>query len=107
MIAWPGAIILFLIGCPTVIWLAVFFASFGNAVHRFSHTPKSKLNPFIKLVQKTGLFISFEHHNVHHFDEHGPIRKENTTGRYCPMTNWLNPLLDKSGFFRLLERIFN
>lgn len=96
---------LFLLGCPTVIWLAIFFASFGNLVHRFAHMPKKKVHPLIRMVQWTGLFITFDHHHVHHFDENGVIKKEDTAVRYCPMTNWLNPILDKLKVFWFLGRI--
>jgi ubiquitin-conjugating enzyme E2 variant len=101
----PLSIILFAVGCPLVIWLAVFFASFANIIHRWAHIPLRSTNLVIKSMQATGLFISFEHHLRHHFNSHGLVRKEDTTGKYCPMTNWLNPILDGVGFFYLLERL--
>lgn len=101
-IAWPASAILFALGCPTVVWLAFFFAGFGNAVHRLSHAPKSKRNRLVKFLQWTGIFISFDHHHKHHFDAKGLVEKENTTVRYCPMTNWLNPILDGVRFFDFL-----
>lgn len=102
-VAWPLALGLFLIGCPTVIWLAVFFASFANLVHRFSHMPKRKIPRVVRFLQWTRLFISVDHHAKHHFDENGVIEKQNTTIRYCPMTGILNPVLDRLRFFHLLE----
>lgn len=92
------------LGAPQVLWLAVFFASFANIVHRLAHEPKLKLHPAVRWMQDTGLFISYDHHWVHHADADGLIEKQNTTVRYCPMTNWLNPILDRIGFWRLLER---
>lgn len=103
----PVAGCLFLLGCPTVIWLALFFASFANLVHRFAHLPKAKVPPLVKAVQWTGLFITFDHHHVHHFDKNGTIKKEVTTVRFCPMTNWLNPILDKVGLFMFIARMLN
>lgn len=103
--AWPVALVLFLVGAPMLIWLVVFFGSFANLIHRFSHLPKGKLNWFLRFMQRTGLFISVDHHKEHHFDKNGVVRKENTTGKYCPMTNWLNPWLDLIGFFSALERL--
>jgi hypothetical protein len=101
--AWPLALVLLLAGAPNVITLAVFFASFGNAVHRYAHMPKAKVPRLIRLFQRTGFFISFDHHTRHHFDENGRIEKEDTTIRYCPMSNWVNPILDKVRFFYFLE----
>lgn len=106
LIAWPLAAILFILGIPTIIWLGVFFASFANFVHRLAHQPPGRVNRLVRFLQKTGLFISAEHHLRHHFNSKGLIAKENTTIHYCPMTNWLNPALDKIRFFYFLERIF-
>jgi hypothetical protein len=106
LIAWPLAALLFLLGAPTVIWLALFFVAFGNLIHRFAHQPRGRVGTVVRLLQKTGLFISTEHHLRHHFNSKGLIAKEKTTIHYCPMTNWLNPILDKVGFFAFLERLF-
>jgi hypothetical protein len=98
----PLAIALFLIGAPVVLWLAVFFLSFSNLIHRFSHT--RKVNGFIKIGQGIGIFASFGHHFQHHFDKDGVIRKDDSTIRYCVMTDWVNPILDRIGFFDRLEK---
>lgn len=103
VIAWPLSLFCYMMSFPTVIWLAVFFASFGNLVHRFAHTPPRKLNSIVRFFQKTGLLLSFGHHFAHHFDSDGVIEKKNSQIRFCVMTNWLNPLLDKIRFFRFLE----
>lgn len=102
----PLALILFLVGAPKVVCLAAFFASFANLVHRFAHLPPARLNAPIKLLQAVGLFPTFKHHWVHHADANGLIEKQNTTGRYCPLTCWLNPILDRSGFWRVMDRLF-
>lgn len=106
IIAWPVSLVLLLSGYPLVIWLAVFFASFGNMIHRFAHLPHARVPRVVKVLQWTGFFISFKHHHDHHFLKHKLLKKEKTTKRYCPMTNWLNPILDGVGFFRLLEKVF-
>lgn len=100
---WPLGIVLIAAGCPPVVYLTVFFASIANIIHRFAHTPKAQLSMPVRLIQTTGLFISFDHHAKHHYDANGVIKKENTTIRYCPMTNWLNPILDALHFFQFLE----
>ncbi len=102
---WPTAAVLFWLGAPPLIYLAIFFGSFANLIHRFSHMPKGKLNRFLRFMQWTGLFISIEHHREHHFDRNGVIRKEDTTVRYCPMTDWVNPILDRIRFWSALEFI--
>lgn len=103
--AWPLAAVCFIIGFPMIVWLTILFASFGNLVHRFAHMPKGRVPRPIRWLQRTGLFISFDHHHMHHFDDEGVIEKENSKIRFCPMTNWVNPVLDYVRFFRFLERI--
>lgn len=99
----PLSLLLFLLGTPTVLWLALFFGTFANLVHRFAHTPQGRLPKWIRFMQWTGLFISIRHHAKHHFGPKGLVIKENSTRHFCPMTSWLNPWLDCLRFFRFLE----
>lgn len=99
----PVAIILWFIGAPLWLWLACFFSGFGNLVHRWSHTPKKQLNSFIRFMQYTGLFISHEHHDSHHRSMAKLIPKHLSGYRFCPMTNWVNPVLDYIDFWKKLE----
>lgn len=101
----PLAMALYYLGAHHVFWLAAFFGTFANLIHRLSHTPPNKLPIFIQFLQFTGLFISFEHHHKHHYSMNGIVKKEDASIRYCPMTNWLNPILDYIGFFPGLERL--
>lgn len=109
-----AALILFLVGAPLIVWLSIFFSSFGNLVHRFAHVPRNKVPVVIQWLQMAGLFISAKHHSVHHREvtissRQKPIisliRKENSNTRFCPMTNWMNPVLDFIKFFPFLEYV--
>jgi hypothetical protein len=108
--AWPLSVGLYFLGVYPVICLAVFFTGFANLIHRFAHTPEAELPRIVLLLQKTGLFLSSKHHHTHHYGPHGLIRKEETTGCYCAMTNWVNPIVDKIGLFtflnKLIQRLF-
>lgn len=106
-IAWPIAAILCLVGLPIWLWLTFVFAAFGNLIHRFSHEPKRKLGWFVRAMQLCGIFISHEHHFKHHYWDNGTRvdPKWNASRAYCPMTNWLNPILDRLGFWWGLERL--
>ena len=103
----PVASFLFFFGAPNIICLTILFATFGNLVHRYAHVSNEKIPFVIKFLQRTGIFISTDHHFAHHFDDEGLISKENTTIRFCPMTNWMNPILDFIKFFTILEGILN
>lgn len=101
--SWAVSVLLFLVGVHPIIWLAFFFVGFGNLIHRLSHTPPGKLNKLIRVLQRTGFFISNSHHSGHHFKRGEVVSREMASQRYCVMTSWLNPILDRIGFFRLLE----
>lgn len=101
------SIALWTIGAPLWLWLGVGMTSVANLVHRFAHTPDFRLWSVVRFLQRTGFFISHQHHREHHFSKQGLVRKEDTTGRYCPMTNWLNPALDRIRFWYWLERLLN
>jgi len=82
-------------------WQLVVFAAFGGAnqqVHRFAHGNRLRLPGFIKWFQKIGLIQNARHHWIHHTAPH--------TTNYCVLTPWMNPVLNATGFWRVLERIF-
>jgi len=103
IIAWPLCMILIMIGAPKIIWMTIFFASFGNVVHRWAHTSTPKLNPIIKGMQFSGVFITGTHHLKHHYDQNGLVMRQNTRHKYCAMTNYMNPILDGLKIFVILE----
>lgn len=81
--------------CGAPLWLLLTFAfvSQANEVHAWAHQRvKSR---FIRGLQEFGLLQSPRHHGVHH--------KAPFDCRYCVMTDWLNPVLDRIGFWLLLE----
>lgn len=106
LFAWPTAATALILSAPMWLWLGLAFTAFGNLVHRFSHEAARKTPRWIAVMQKTGLFISHEHHAQHHyFDGVRVDPKWHANRAYCPMTNWLNPTLDYIGFWAKLERI--
>jgi Lipid desaturase domain len=81
-------IVLFLISL-TLLW--------GTSLHNIGHR-KAK-SPVIKVAQKLRLFITPAYHHVHHSGDQ--------TTRYCTVNGWANPLLDRIGFWRGLERLIS
>jgi hypothetical protein len=51
----------------------------------------------VRGLQKAGLILSPEHHAIHHAS---PQDKA-----YCITVGWMNPILDKVGFFRACEAV--
>lgn len=100
---WPLAALLWWLGCPVIVWLAVFFATFGNLVHRWSHVPPRDLPRWIRGMQEFGLFMSREHHDLHHRSMKRLIPKHLAGCKFCGMTDWLNPTLDAIRFWGGME----
>ena len=71
----------------------VLLASQSNQVHKWAHCA----NPprAIRALQRCGILQSAAHHAEHH--------KRPYASRFCTTTNFLNPLLDATRFWRGLE----
>lgn len=64
-----------------------------NIFHKWAHAEKTSW--FIARLQKSGLLLSPAHHDLHHTR---PFESN-----YCITNGWLNPLLEKTRFFRRIE----
>lgn len=82
---------------PTLI-LTTCILSQINEIHAMAHRKKSENWKIVSFCQRFGLLQSGKHHNLHHSS---PFEV-----RYCILTNYLNPILDKIKIFRFLEWIF-
>lgn len=80
-------------------WQVVVFAVIGGLnqqAHRFAHTPMLRLPRIVLLLRRMHLLQDARHHWCHHRPPHRT--------HFCVMTPWLNPVLDRIGFWRALER---
>ena len=73
------------------------FGAMNQQVHRFAHARRSDLPRAVVLLQNLKVFQDARHHWVHH-------RKPNNR-YFCVMSPLMNPLLEKIGFWFLLERL--
>ena len=83
------------LGASIMIWALMSFAgaALTNVFHKWAHAEE---NPaWIRLLQRTGLILSPEHHDVHHASPHDTY--------YCITNGWMNPVLDRLRFWRALE----
>ncbi|MCC1493197.1 fatty acid desaturase family protein [Cognatishimia sp. F0-27] len=80
--------------------IAVFatIAGFSQQAHRFSHTLRARLPMTVVLLQRIHVLQDARHHWEHHRPPH--------LTRYCALTPWLNPVLDRIRFWRVLDRVF-
>lgn len=105
-LSWPMALFLFLVNAHPVFPLAFFFLGFANTVHRFAHAAPVKLPAVVRLLQRSGIFLSRNNHHAHHYAGRKKIvRKEDATKNFCVMSDFLNPILDIT-FFPILEAVW-
>ena len=76
--------------------LAILLAAFTNLVHRWAHQSPAENGRLVTWMQAKGLIQSRAQHALHH---RWPRRSH-----YCPLTNTLNPVLERLDFWRRLER---
>lgn len=82
----------FAILCTT---LMVAATAATNVFHKWAHQEKPSAG--VRWLQRMRLVLEPRHHQIHHTE---PFEMH-----YCITNGWLNPLLDKIGFFRKLEAI--
>ena len=80
-----------------VLFLISLTLLFGTSLHNIGHR-KAK-SPVVKVAQRLRLVITPAYHHVHHSGDQ--------TTRYCTVNGWANPLLDRIGFWRALERLIS
>jgi hypothetical protein len=74
-------------------YLIVALTSQSNQIHAWAHTQSAP--SWVRWLQRFGILQSVRHHGEHH--------KRPYAFRFCAMTNFLNPVLDATGFWRGLE----
>jgi hypothetical protein len=77
------------------VWLFVALAANANQVHKWAHRTRAENGPVIAWLQDRRILQTPQHHALHHTDP------KNTF--YCPITNVLNPLLERIEFWPRLE----
>ncbi len=76
-------------------WLFAAISANANEVHKWSHRTGKENGRLITFLQSLRLLQTPQHHAVHHTN---PKRV-----RYCPITNFVNPILDRLHFWNGLE----
>ncbi len=78
---------------PWWLCLAFVFVSQANEIHAWAHRRVTRR--VIRGLQEFGVLQSVRHHMLHH--------KDPFSTRYCVMSDWLNPVLDRLLFWRGCE----
>jgi ubiquitin-conjugating enzyme E2 variant len=77
--------------------LFVLLGTNANQIHKWNHMRRSCVPPAIRLLQRLRLLQSSRHHAQHH--------RGTKDSHYCVITEVLNPLLDRLGWWRMLEKV--
>ncbi len=91
LIAWP----LGLLGWPLCLFVALSINA--NEIHKWSHRTRKENGRIISFLQDWHILQTPRHHGVHHSDP------KNTF--YCPITNFVNPVLEKLEFWTRAEAV--
>jgi hypothetical protein len=75
--------------------LLVILAVNGNEIHKYAHRSRDENNHLITWLQDKGLIQGLRHHAHHH--------RGLRNSHYCPMTQWVNPVVDRLHLWRFLE----
>lgn len=79
------------------VWLFTLLGINANQIHKWNHMPRHRVPVVVRMLQFVGVLQSLAHHAHHH-------RGAKNT-HYCVITPFLNPLLDRLGFWRFMERM--
>jgi plasmanylethanolamine desaturase len=78
------------------VWLFVAVGANANQIHKWNHMRRAELPRPVRLLQRLRLLQSASDHAAHH--------RGDKNAAYCVVTPFVNPLLDRVGFWRSLER---
>lgn len=79
-------------------WQVIFCLAYGslaNEIHAITHRTDKENGKIICALQKIGLIQSRRMHGLHHTSPYDI--------NYCVLTNYLNPILNKIGFWQKIE----
>lgn len=79
------------------VWLFVVLSVNANQVHKWSHRTRAENGRIISWLQDWRILQTPRHHGLHHKDP------KNTY--YCPITNLVNPVLEKLSFWTRVEAL--
>lgn len=79
-----------------IFWIIV---SFLNQIHKWQHMTITERPLLVSWLMAFGIIAGQKHHAKHHIQ---PFDKN-----YCILSPYLNPILDKTGFWKFLEKNVN
>lgn len=91
LLAWPLGLFSWQLGLFAAI------STNANQVHKWSHRTRAENGWLISQLQDWRILQTPRHHGLHHTDP------KNTY--YCPVTNLVNPVLERIDFWNRIERV--
>lgn len=99
LLAIGAAIMIGAWGLGMLTWQVILFVAIGvnaNEIHKWTHLPTTRRHRVVRYLQRYRLLQTPAHHAGHH--------RGSKDSHYCVITNLLNPILDRLGFWRGLEK---
>lgn len=91
---WMGP--LFLFAGPTPFLAALFLViSLNDVIHKYAHMLDDERPRWASFLQKIYVFQTYDEHHLHHISPHEV--------NYCPITPYVNIVLEELNFWRWLE----
>ena len=69
----------------------------NDVIHKYAHMLDNERPYIINLLQKLYIIQAYDEHHLHHISPHEV--------NYCPITPYVNVLLEKINFWKFLEKI--
>jgi plasmanylethanolamine desaturase len=79
------------------VWLLAILGANANQIHKWAHRSRHENGPLISFLHDCRLVQSPAHHAGHHTNP--------KSSHYCVLTDFVNPVLDRIGFWGGLERL--
>jgi len=77
------------------VWMFALVSANANEVHKWAHRSRQENGRVIAFLQDARILQTARHHAIHHTNP--------KNCHYCPITNLLNPVLDRAHFWDALE----
>jgi len=79
------------------VWVVAILGANANQIHKWTHRSTGENGRLISFLQRYRIVQTPRHHALHHTDP--------KNSHYCVLTDLLNPVLDRLGFWETGERV--
>ena len=93
---WMGPLF-YLLGFNVFLVILFLTISLNDVIHKYAHMSDQERPAWTSFLQRKNIFQSHDEHHLHHISPHEI--------NYCPITPYVNVVLEKINFWKKLEKI--